>query len=170
MENTCDDLVSKFFLAHSGSLFNRNSVISLPFEHVEVAGTVFFAVLSAVGREARFCSFDDGETFVHKALVDEVVKLRNAVARASCYKCSACAFCKLCNVEVRFDVSERRCRRFVTACRGRRILTAGHAVDTVVEADERDVDVSSASVDEVVSADSERVAVTRNYDVGPWSG
>jgi hypothetical protein len=68
---------------------------------------------------------------------------------------------------------ERRGLRDLPQLRRRRVLALGEPVDAVVEQQDRDVDVPSQRVDQVVPADRERVAVAGDdphREVGPRRG
>ena len=71
---------------------------------------------------------------------------------------------QLRNVKVIVDIAVRRGRSFFTVWRGRRILSAGHTIDIIIKYDDRQIDVSSACVDQMVAADRSRVAVAGNDD------
>lgn len=74
---------------------------------------------------------------------------------------AACAEYQLTRGERVFDGTERRCLGYLAELGGGRILTFGKTVYLVVEQQYVDVDIASYGVYEMVTADSERVAVAR---------
>ena len=73
-------------------------------------------------------------------------------------------FRQLRYVKGALDRAVRRRRRFGVRRRQRRVLTARHAVNVVVEQYDRQVDIAACRMDEVVAADSRRVAVAGAHD------
>ena len=136
-------------------------MVALPFHHV--GGTAHF-ILASVGDGAGSNSFDQAEAFVFDTLGDQVGQDLGMESGAARNKGSAGRFDQLGYVEVLFDRRIRSCRRF-GACRcQRRILAAGHTVNTVVVKYDGHIDVAAGSVDQVVAADRCSVAVAGNDD------
>ena len=76
-------------------------------------------------------------------------------------------------VERRIDAAERRALGDLAELGRGRVLTLGEPVDAVVEHEDRQVDVATQRVDEVVAADRQPVAVTGDdphVEVGPGHG
>ena len=71
---------------------------------------------------------------------------------------------QLRNVKVIVDIAVRRGGSFFAMRRRRGILPAGHTIDIIIKHDDRQIDVSSARVDQMVAADRGRVTVAGNDD------
>ena len=98
------------------------------------------------------------------SVLDKLYSLLCMICCASSCEGCACSFCQLGNVEGVVDVSVRSSGSLFTVRCCRRILSSGHAVDVVIENDGSDIYVSSACVDQMVSADSYAVSVTCDAD------
>ena len=139
----------------------QDEAVALPFHHVRRAA--FFVLASKRDRAGRD-RLDQAEAVVLDRFGDDVNQDRRVVGGGAGDKSRAGCLGQFRDVEAALDRAVRRRRRFGVGRRQRRILAAGHAVNVVVEQDNRDVDVAAGRMDEVVAANRGGVAVARADD------
>lgn len=136
-------------------------MVAHPLEHVRGAA---HAVLATERRRALDHRLDEREAIVIDALGNHVGHVLDVEGRRARDVRRTGCLCELAGVKGAVDGAVRCRRRLGADWRRRRSLAARHAVDVVVEHDDREVHIAAAAVDEVIAADGRAVAIARDDD------
>ena len=89
--------------------------------------------------------------------------LRMVSSPAGCIRCAGTC-CQLRDVKLTVNIAVRSGRPAFTGRCGRRILTAGHAVDIVIENNDGQLHVAACRMDQMIPSDRGAVSVAGDND------
>ena len=135
----------------------------LPFHHRRRRADL---ILTAEIRRAGGNRFNNTEALMSYPFRNDVSQKRRVIRCSAGSKGRPRRPCQIENIKGRLNRQIRRGRRPAAFRRERRILTARHTVNAVIEYDQREINIAACRVDKMVAADGGAIAVAARHENG----